>query len=241
MQSYLDFHTHILPGVDDGAPDLSVSEQMLDALAKQGVDTVVLTPHFYSDKIPLAVFLERREKAFQQLISRRAGKKPQLVLGAEVFFSDILMNYEDLSALTIGNSNYLLLEMPFQSTFSPYTIDRLYQLSSNANVNFIFAHIDRYPPLMKHPALVQQLRELGWLMQVNLDALQTLKKRRYLMPLLKQGGVLALATDCHNMTTRPPNYTEGIHRVEKKLGNAYIDQMNNIIFDVLQIEKVPAG
>ena len=86
-----DLHTHILPGMDDGAPDVETSLAMLREEARQGVDTVVLTPHFYRDRERPEHFLARRARAADRLNSaiqalpgeeRRA--MPRLILGAEV-------------------------------------------------------------------------------------------------------------------------------------------------------------
>ena len=64
---WIDFHTHILPGMDDGAETVQQSIKMLRMLRKQGVDRVALTPHFYAHRESVDSFLDRRQTAFEQL------------------------------------------------------------------------------------------------------------------------------------------------------------------------------
>ena len=67
-----DLHTHILPGMDDGAKDAQMSIAMLRAQRDQGVDTVVLSPHFYGDREDVDRFLRRRNLSrFQYLLQRQ--------------------------------------------------------------------------------------------------------------------------------------------------------------------------
>lgn len=108
----VDFHTHILPGMDDGAKDLSVSLRMLGALRAQRVGAVALTPHFYPHRETLSAFLERRERAWQELSAAVAGGGyPALLPGAEVYLTPGLAEM-DLRALSMGEAGLLLVEMP---------------------------------------------------------------------------------------------------------------------------------
>ena len=82
-----DFHTHILPEIDDGSSSVEESLEMLQLMTGQGIERVVCTPHFYANHTSLERFLEKREKAYKKLVERMAeGNFPQLVLGAEVLY-----------------------------------------------------------------------------------------------------------------------------------------------------------
>lgn len=233
MCRHIDFHTHILPGIDDGAPDLTTSEQMLEALAAQGVEKVVLTPHFYSATTPLNEFLQNREAAFSLLRQQRTGRKPDLILGAEVAFSPILMNYDSLSALTIGSGNYLLLELPFHTPITPHMVEQICQLISYANVTPILAHIERYPLLFKHTRTLDQLLDYGCQAQINLHAFSRFKTRQKAIQLLKSGRIFALGTDCHNMNSRPPDFAMGIEPLQKKLGTGFFHRFYRTLYSEL--------
>lgn len=66
----IDFHTHILPGVDDGAENIETALAMLREEAVQGVNQVFATPHFYADEETPEAFLERRRASFEGLVAR---------------------------------------------------------------------------------------------------------------------------------------------------------------------------
>ena len=62
----IDFHTHILPGIDDGSRDIRMTEQMLEKEAAMGVTHIYATPHFYAHRANVTRFLEKREKRFRR-------------------------------------------------------------------------------------------------------------------------------------------------------------------------------
>ena len=63
----IDFHTHVLPGIDDGSSDLTMSAGMIREECSQGTRVIVATPHFYADRMSIDRFLARRDEAFQQV------------------------------------------------------------------------------------------------------------------------------------------------------------------------------
>ena len=109
----VDFHTHILPGMDDGSKSLRQSLIMLRMEREMGIDTIVLTPHFYARENDPARFLERRERAWERLSGHLGPRCPRLLLGAEVLYFDNMDNAEHIASLCIGSTGVLLLEMPF--------------------------------------------------------------------------------------------------------------------------------
>ena len=109
----IDFHTHILPAVDDGSSCVDESVELLEMQKQRGISVVVATPHFYPHKDKPERFLERRNKAFQKLQAEIADQQlPKVILGAEVYYFNGISQWEGLKDLTIGGTNYLLLEMP---------------------------------------------------------------------------------------------------------------------------------
>ena len=88
---YVDFHTHILPALDDGSKNAKMSVEMLKALRMQGVDTVVATPHFYPDMMDPKSFLGRRKESIDSLLHELGESRPELpclCVGAEVAYFD---------------------------------------------------------------------------------------------------------------------------------------------------------
>ena len=219
-----DLHTHILPGMDDGAPDVETSLAMLREEARQGVDTVVLTPHFYRDRERPEHFLARRARAADRLNSaiqalpgeeRRA--MPRLILGAEVAWVPNLAYWEELPRLCMGASNYLLLELPF-SPWNEGMVNQLYDLLGRTGITPILAHLERYRGGQRRE-LMEEVVSLGFPVQFSADALlHPLRRGRVLKELREAGNFLA--SDCHNLTSRPPNLGKAMEVVRRKLGPA---------------------
>lgn len=215
----VDFHTHILPHVDDGSQDLQVSEKMLKSLQEQGVDSVVLTPHFYTDRESLPSFLDRRALAVRELqpIADKLGL--WIFPACEMYFTDYIFHYEDISELCLLQKKYLLIEFPFSCSFSDTIFQKLERLMAFQNVLPILAHIERYPPLLNLQRLARYV-ELGCLAQINLGGFRHsgFRQRKAILDGIRNGLIHLVGTDCHNMTSRPPDFLSGFQFIEKKAG-----------------------
>ena len=84
IDNLVETHCHIIPGIDDGSPDIDTSLAMIEKLQKQGAKKIILTPHYYSDNISLDDFLRRRDKAFNELMRALPSGSPTLIPAAEV-------------------------------------------------------------------------------------------------------------------------------------------------------------
>ena len=116
----LDFHSHILPRVDDGSQGLEESLLMLSAMKDQGVTTVIATPHFYANDDSVDSFLSRRDAAYAALAPQYTDV-PRIILGAEVKYYEGISRLPDLKRLRIDGSRLLLLEMSM-SKWSEYAV-----------------------------------------------------------------------------------------------------------------------
>ena len=212
-----DLHTHILPGMDDGAPDVDTSLAMLDIQQKQGVDTVVLTPHFYRMDESVGTFLSRRQASYDALRSALPADAPKLILGAEVAWYRAILEEPRISDLCIGDSSWLLLELPLQP-WSETLLEQVYQLSGVMGVTPILAHVERYLHLQKHGQL-DTLREMGIPMQLSAEVFRKPLFRRKWYKLLSR-GTWFLGSDCHNLDNRPPNLAVAASCIEQQLPNA---------------------
>lgn len=227
MAGIIDFHTHILPGIDDGSKNVEQSCEMLGALKAQGVSAVVLTPHFYTHKIHMEDFLKQRQGAWESLRSTGAGGSIELRLGAELYLTDYIFNYEDITPLCITGTRYLLTEMSFQSRFGASAFGRLQRLMADFNVTPILAHIERYPPILQDRDVADELLDMGCVMQVNVSSLAAKPRivQKRLLRMIEDGDVQLLGTDCHNMDSRKPDFETGLRVLKKKLGQAYLDRL----------------
>lgn len=226
-----DLHTHILPGMDDGAKTPDESIAMLRAQYAQGVDMVALTPHFYPERENCERFLQRRSAAWEQLKTailalpqQERAQLPRLVLGAEVAFMPGLENIEGLQRLCIGNTKNMLLELPFYP-WGKSLIRQLYGFLGQVGVTPVLAHIERYFSCQSKRALDEVL-ELGLPVQVGADALTWTKSP--VMKLIKQGKGHLIASDCHDLVHRPPNMAAAMQAIEKKLGAEYCEELKEM-------------
>lgn len=231
----IDFHTHILPSIDDGSKSIEESLAMLRTLKAQCVDTVVLTPHYYADQESVCHFLSRREKAFAQLqeaVSREA-ELPSLKLGSEVaFFSGISM-MKDLNKLEIEGTGYLLLEMPFE-TWSSLTIREVQRILINQGKMPIIAHIERYFKWQSTNRRMAELMDSGMIFQTNAEALSNSKTKRKIMHLIKDNRIQLLGSDCHNLTDRKPNIDFASSVIKRKLGEKTLERMERFAREILK-------
>ena len=72
---YFDIHSHILPGVDDGAKDICESVELINSMKKEGITAVIATPHFYPNEMYLSDFLQDRNLKMSQQTTKRYWKK----------------------------------------------------------------------------------------------------------------------------------------------------------------------
>ena len=200
----IDFHTHILPGMDDGSRSVSESIAMLQLEAQLGMDTVFLTPHYYAEENSPAVFLKRQENALRQLIPHLCRQLPKLYVGAEVQYFDSICAVEDVQYLRIVGTPYLLLEMPF-FRWTNHMVNDVLELNDRPDTQVVLAHIDRYMEY-QNPEVWQTLRSRGVLMQANVSFFANWKTRQRAISMLKQGEIHMLGSDCHNMESRRPNW-----------------------------------
>ena len=218
-----DLHTHILPGMDDGARDVETSLELLRMEREQGVDRVVFTPHFYREKEDVSSFLSRRcealsrlEAAAAQLPARERVALPRWELGAEVAWMPNLAEREELKDLCLGQSNYFLLELPF-TPWRDQMISQLYELLGRGQFIPVIAHLDRYWDRQPKEQ-IEQLLHLGVPIQLSANILLKFFSRRKALQMIQQGQIFLLASDCHSLHHRPPNLGPAVKVVARKLG-----------------------
>lgn len=220
-----DLHTHILPGMDDGAKNVEESLALLCLEREQGVDTVVLTPHFYRNRENGAHFLARREKAAAKLSEALAAhpELPQVKLGAEVAWWPGLAECGELEELCIEGTKTLLVELPF-SPWSEQMLGSIYDLMGRTGITPVIAHLERYLKIQR-PELVRGVLELGVPVQVSGDVLLEFFKRGSVLKMLKAHEAHLIASDCHNTTSRVPNLGAALRVAEKKLGHEAVSKL----------------
>lgn len=226
----IDFHSHILPKMDDGAADTSESVKMLRTLADAGVDHVVLTPHFYRQNENIQKFLERRQASYERLCSALEGVRciPDLTLGAEVFFYPSLSSDPDFEKLCIGNTDYILLELPFER-FHDNFFGEFMTFMNRCSKHIIIAHAERYLSFGNTPDDIKRIRKSGRdiICQMNCASIAEagLFSKGKLLRMIEDGTISLLGTDAHNMEHRPPMFAEAEKVIVRKCGKEAFERI----------------
>ncbi len=228
----IDLHSHILPGIDDGSQSVEMSHTMLDILRQQGVELVVATPHFYAMKDTPENFLRRRAESAAQLQSD--VNMPRILLGAEVAYFDGMSNSEALEDLRLGDTELLLVEMPF-GTWTQRMVKEICQLTLQAGLIPVLAHVERYRKRDQLPKYQRQLLEQGVLLQCNAEAFVDRSTRRWALGQLKQGNIHFLGSDSHNLTARPPKLDQAAQIISKKLGSSALEELTAFSKEMLKL------
>lgn len=220
----IDFHSHILPGIDDGSRSVDESLEMLRMEAEQGINHVVATPHFYPQHDTPERFLKRRAEA--EAILREEMQKyvglPKLSIGAEVYFFHGISDSDAISKLTIDQKRCILIEMP-----SPPWTDSMYRELENLHVKQglipIVAHVDRYIGLFRTHGIPRRLAELPVLVQANADFFLRNATSGMALRMLTKDQIHLLGSDCHSVSSRKPNLGAALERIRRRLGDAAVD------------------
>ena len=217
MDNYIDIHSHILYGIDDGSKTLEESIEIIKQHIEMGFKDIVLTPHYIENS---KYETDNKEKTKLLETLKKETKKQKLdinlYLGNEVFVNNILeIKKEKISK--INNSKYLLIEFPMNE--KPKNI--LYEIKIQGIIPVI-AHPERYSFVQKNPDLVDEWIEEGALLQSNYgsiigvygdNAKKTIKK------LLKKNKIKALATDIHFPNNKIyQNIEKSRKRIKKIIG-----------------------
>ena len=225
----VDFHTHILPGVDDGSRSLEGSIQMLRALAESEVGCVALTPHFYARRDNPERFISRRNRAMSELCEALAAvsdmPRVHLVPGAEIEYFDGVSCLADYPELKLGKSQCLLIEM-LPDIWTARMIDELIELNGRGDCRVVIAHVERYLFNQKR-GVIYELLENGIVMQSNAEFFIDRRTSGKAIKLLRKGYIHVLGSDCHNLTDRAPNIGTACDIIKSKLGEDMLDYMMN--------------
>lgn len=215
--SVIDFHSHILPGIDDGSRNVDTSIGMLRMSREHGVDVMIATPHFYADSNRVERFVENRQRAYEQVMACGAADIPQIMMGAEVAYFTGISRAEKVDALRIQGTDIMLLEMPFV-TWSDSVVQEVRDLIEKRHFHIILAHIERFLDIPGNRSYVKQILDLPVTVQVNAETLTDFRQRGRMIKMFKKDQAHILGSDCHGMHHRMPNLWLGRQALEKKLG-----------------------
>lgn len=208
---------------------------MLELEAKHGVSHVVATPHFYARHDSPEHFFKRRmdsELRLREIIGEREDL-PQITVGAEVYYYSGISESDILQKLTIGNTKYIMIEMPFP----PWTdamYEELRRIQMRQGLTPIVAHVDRYIGPFRTYQIPERLQELPVLVQANASFFLRRGTQHMALRMLKEDKIHLLGSDCHNMKERPPNLRPAAKKIHEKLGRDTLRRIYSYEKDILR-------
>lgn len=221
-----DFHSHILPAIDDGSKNIEESLEMLRCMSEQGIRRVVATPHFYADRDRPENFLCRRKRALDEVLAviDELDGIPEILLGAEVAYFHGMSESRALQDLVIEGTQAILVEMPM-GRWSPTMYAELERIQRVQGLVPIVAHVDRYLGRFRDYGIPDALGELPVLVQANASFFLHRESTRKALKLLERDQVHVLGSDAHNLTTRRPNLGQAMDAIESGLGHQALERI----------------
>ena len=223
-RGWIDLHSHILPQLDDGSDSVEMSLAMLRREAEQGVDVVCATSHYYAKHSSIPAFCERRAEALERLSAVLTEDLPWVLPAAEVAYFP-RMEEQDLTPLCIQGTRTLILEMPF-ADWTDLQLETVEALVLDCRYDVVLVHPERFCFSKSNRHKLEKLAELPIGLQVNAGSLLRWGTRRLALDLLQMAQYPLLGSDCHNLTSRPPNLKEGRKVVMQKLGEAFLKKID---------------
>ena len=196
----VDIHSHLLPGIDDGAPTMDHTIGMLRKFEELGYRKLILTPHIMSgvyNNTP-EIILKKLEEV--RAVSADLGLKLILEASAEYFFDETLVERIRTKDLLPFSGNHVLFEFSFRN--QPFQVEELIFQLQSAGYQPVLAHFERY--IYFHPSIevAKSLRERGCFIQVNLNSFTGHygpEVKSQAIKLLKAGVIDILGSDCHRI------------------------------------------
>ena len=226
----IDLHNHLLPGIDDGAPDLETALQLARIAVQDGTTHLVCTPHIHPGRYDNdRSTISNAHQAFVRGLAE-AGIPLQVSWAAEVRFGMELM-----ASLTEGtipllghwqDKKVLLLELPHGEV--PFGAERLTQWLLQRGIVPMIAHPERNKGIMRTPSKLKPFLDQGCLLQVTAASVAGHfgpAAQDIAHTLLEQGLVTILASDAHNLQHRPPRLAEGMEHAARIVGDSQAERL----------------
>jgi protein-tyrosine phosphatase len=219
LNTMIDIHAHILPGVDDGAESSQEAIEMCRMAAGQGVEVIVATPHIH-DGVHEPPGPESLQELVRELNARLSGLI-RIELGCELRFTHEVVKHicEDRSAPTLAGGPYALIEFP-HAIIPPGSERTLLELIYRG-IKPIIAHPERNRMLASEPWRFYPLAEMGILGQLDAGSITGQfgnKVQEASRTMLENGLIQIIGSDCHNLRNRPPSMQAAISALSQILG-----------------------
>ena len=226
----IDFHTHIIPNIDDGSRNIEETFNLIQEAKQAGFEGIVLTSHYIENYYETAV---QERDVWVKVISdnlRSKGVEIDLYLANEIYISENIMDLLiDGKASTINNSSYVLFEMPLNA--EPMNLyDVIYSLQENKLIP-VLAHPERYSFVQKEPELINDLIEKGVLMQANYGSIlgqYGQKAQITVKKFLEANMIHFLGSDVHRQNTIYKRIPQALDEIRDIVGEQKLEELTTI-------------
>ncbi|TVY10387.1 tyrosine-protein phosphatase [Paenibacillus cremeus] len=238
----IDIHTHILPGIDDGAEDMDEAIRMAKAAVVEGISVVIATPHHANGKYdnPGTRVASQVQELNDRLVQERIPLS--ILQGQEIRIYDRLIDdLQSNQAIALHNSPYLLLELPSGEVPSN-TEDLIHELRVLRKIPII-AHPERNMELAAQPAKLMRLIELGALSQLTSHSVNGVfgsKMQKKCVQWCKEGLVHFISSDAHNLTKRAFGLQGAYTLLSEKVGDSMVNYFQENAHRLVRGEPIPA-
>lgn len=222
----IDFHSHVLHSIDDGSHNVEESITMLKMSYRQGIRTMVFTPHFRLGEHNIKSFLKERQDRLDEIreaLTEEDRKEiPKVVLGAEIEYKPGMNKWDYLPELCIRGTKYLMTEMPF-IPWSKAVLNTIDDIALNSGFTPILPHIDRYINTFTREDYIEHYYNMPVKIQMNAIFLNDRKNVPYYASLFAEKKIHLLGSDCHSCEWRSPDLGPAVKALGEVCGQEAVD------------------
>ena len=221
----IDIHSHILPGIDDGAKNIKESLQIIEEAKQVGFTKIITTPHYIEDRFNVEE-VERIE-LIKAICDREENIK--IEIGNEIYSNPKILSFiEQKKASTLANSKYILFEIPFRNkiVFFNQMVDDL----KRKGYFPIIAHPERYEIVMQNPKIVEEWKKRGIYLQCNYESIigrYGVESKKLIKLFLKHKLVDFLGSDVHRIGTYE-KVAISINKIKEIVNDEYFEKLSRL-------------
>lgn len=227
----IDFHSHIIPNIDDGSTSMKDTINMINEARQAGFTEIISTSHYIQKYYDLDCF--EREKILD-IIKKKVSEKKEinikLYLGSEIYFTpEIIELVKNKKASTINNTRYLLFELPM-NTKPLFVKEMVYELMQNGYIPII-AHPERYSYVQENIRYIEELAGMGVLFQSNYGSIIGMygnSAKKTLKKLLKNNLISFLGSDVHRTGQIYPKIPKALKKLRKILSIEELEKLTTL-------------
>lgn len=226
----IDFHCHILPGIDDGARSMEEAVDLCRIAVDNNIHKSIVTPHLVHPE-EVDEFVKLRDRRLEELRSELDKRDIELELfpAAEVFVNDDIFYAPRLDAATINGSRYILIEFDFRGLNINRLIKYMGEFAARG-YQPVIAHPERYMYMQRDYDIVNHLADMGVLFQLNSASLAGylgIEAKELSFAMAANGLASFIGTDAHSVVHRPTNLLEQSRSFPHSIPSEVYERMTN--------------